>query len=97
MHDVNWRIVILRSLLKKDGNGCYICGLPMLFVSEMDIDHVVPRSKGGEDIYDNLRVVHGECNKAKGDKKSANHLDVIAEKARRKIKEIERKKSAEKK
>ncbi len=31
----------------------------------MEIDHKVPRSKGGKDSYSNLQLLHGHCHDAK--------------------------------
>ena len=46
---------------------CYLCGEPLpADASLVDRDHVSPTSKGGVTVLDNLRVVHRECNRAKG-------------------------------
>jgi RNA-directed DNA polymerase len=29
--------------------------------SEYQVDHVIPRSKGGKDSYDNLQLLHTHC------------------------------------
>lgn len=56
-------------------NVCGICGKivdktlkrPDPFAPE--VDHIIPVSKGGHpSSLDNLQLVHGCCNKAKGDK-----------------------------
>nr|WP_242063491.1 HNH endonuclease signature motif containing protein [Nostoc sp. FACHB-892] len=31
----------------------------------MEIDHKIPRSKGGKHSYDNLQLLHGYCHDAK--------------------------------
>lgn len=31
----------------------------------MEIDHKIPRSKGGKDSCDNLQLLHGHCHNAK--------------------------------
>ena len=31
-----------------------------------EIDHVIPRAKGGSDHVDNLQLLCGACNRAKG-------------------------------
>ena len=33
-----------------------------------EVDHVVPKSKGGTDHLGNLQLLCGHCNKIKGDK-----------------------------
>lgn len=59
---------------------CTICNKKMLFGSyygeetqrnskyAWDIDHIKPKSRGGTDNIDNLRAVHVDCNRLKGDK-----------------------------
>ena len=32
----------------------------------MEVDHIVPRSKGGTDHLENLQLLGGHCNKVKG-------------------------------
>ena len=40
----------------------------------LDIDHVVPRAKGGGDNIENLQLLCGACNSAKGDKSMAEFM-----------------------
>ena len=37
----------------------------------LEIDHIVPRSKGGQDVEDNLQLLCSWCNKVKGDRDMA--------------------------
>lgn len=54
-----------RSMIyKRDNNKCQYCGA----TRRLTIDHVVPRSKGGEDTWENLVVACSTCNTKKGDK-----------------------------
>ena len=42
-------------------------GCRMLFpFRNLTVDHIVPRSKGGSDHFDNLQLLCGACNSAKG-------------------------------
>ncbi|MEB3215348.1 MAG: HNH endonuclease signature motif containing protein [Nostocales cyanobacterium 94392] len=41
------------------------CGLFFNHEDLMEIDHKIPRSKGGKDSYDNLQLLHGHCHDAK--------------------------------
>ena len=51
-------------IYKRDGNKCQYCGS----TRSLTIDHVIPRSKGGDDSWENLVVACASCNVKKGDK-----------------------------
>ena len=54
-----------RNLIyKRDKNKCQYCGS----TKSLTIDHVIPKSKGGEDTWENLVVACSSCNVKKGDK-----------------------------
>lgn len=65
--------VLREAVLNRDGLVCGICGLAVA-PSDVEIDHVVPLSKGGETTMENLRVTHSACNqdKAKGERPVSN-------------------------
>ena len=44
---------------------CAYCGLFFQDGDLMEIDHKIPRSKGGKDSYDNLQLLHGHCHDVK--------------------------------
>lgn len=46
---------------------CGICGLAVSF-AECEIDHIIPKSKGGGNQLANLQPAHRKCNRSKGDK-----------------------------
>ena len=52
-----------RGVLRRDGARCGYCG-----GSANTIDHVLPRSRGGEDSWDNLIACCLRCNNVKGDR-----------------------------
>ena len=52
---------------RRDNNICQICGKTLLD-SEIEIDHIIPFSRGGTSDEDNLRVTCRECNRRKGKK-----------------------------
>lgn len=52
--------------IKMEVAYCYLCGKPILNVRDYNIDHVVPRSRGGIDAPSNWRPVHRKCNEEKG-------------------------------
>jgi 5-methylcytosine-specific restriction endonuclease McrA len=54
-----------RSMIyKRDGHKCQYCGS----TRELTIDHIIPRSRGGEDTWENLVVACMPCNMRKGNK-----------------------------
>lgn len=51
--------------LKEVYSDCYLCGETLY--EPIEIDHVVPLSKGGPHVWGNLRPTHRSCNRAKSD------------------------------
>jgi 5-methylcytosine-specific restriction endonuclease McrA len=51
-----------RGVLRRDEHRCCYCGK-----SANTIDHVLPRSRGGRDTWDNLVACCLRCNNVKGD------------------------------
>ena len=47
------------------GNICGICGKPVEY-TELQIDHIIPLTRGGPHTYENLQVTHNKCNWSKG-------------------------------
>jgi len=56
-----------RNIFERDKNTCQYCGRRMPR-SEITIDHVVPRSRGGVDSWDNLVLACVECNVRKSNR-----------------------------
>lgn len=56
-----------RWLLEKAHGKCEYCGVGLPEVSRMEVDHVVPKSKGGPTDIENLRASCSTCNSAKRD------------------------------
>jgi 5-methylcytosine-specific restriction endonuclease McrA len=54
-----------RNLMLRDAFVCQYCS-ERRSVAELDIDHVVPRSRGGEDSWTNLVTACQPCNRRKG-------------------------------
>ncbi len=64
------RIANLRQrfkVMKRDGFKCVLCGTsPVLNPGcELHIDHIVPWSKGGETVIENLQTLCSNCNQGK--------------------------------
>jgi 5-methylcytosine-specific restriction endonuclease McrA len=56
----------LRNRLYKNGKtNCHICGE---YVEKCDasIEHIIPLSKGGSNLLDNLSISHRKCNELRG-------------------------------
>ena len=55
------------EVLKRDGYKCQLCGKSKEDKGTiLEVDHKVPRSKGGQDTFDNLQTLCFECNRGKG-------------------------------
>jgi HNH endonuclease len=54
-----------RNLMLRDEHQCQYCGRRPS-VRDLNLDHVVPRSRGGKDTWDNLVVSCRQCNLRKG-------------------------------
>jgi hypothetical protein len=52
-------------IYQRDGNRCCNCGISDRFAN-LEIDHIIPISKGGKSTLDNLQTLCHECNVAKG-------------------------------
>ncbi len=58
-------ILTRRNILKRDGHKCAYCGRGDL---PLTIDHVIPKSKGGDESWENLVAACLPCNNRKGDR-----------------------------
>lgn len=59
-----------RNILKRDNHTCQYCGSK----SSLTVDHVHPKSRGGQDTWENLTTACVKCNNKKGNRtpKEAN-------------------------
>lgn len=62
---VPYRGVVLTrfNIFKRDNNECQYCGT----TSDLTLDHLIPRSKGGKSSWKNLVTACKRCNAKKGD------------------------------
>lgn len=67
--------VTLKRVIKRDGGICQLCGKPVDTTSNKNgrvrsyypsIDHIVPMSKGGGHVWNNVQLAHMICNSRKG-------------------------------
>ena len=54
-------------IIERDAATCYMCRRKLAF-EEITLDHVRPRSRGGDDSDSNLKVACEPCNNRKGDR-----------------------------
>ena len=58
----------VKERLYKEQNGlCNACGTKF-DLWNLEIDHIIPKSKGGADYYENYQLLCASCNKIKGDR-----------------------------
>ncbi len=57
-------ILSRKNILRRDGHRCQYCGRGDV---PLTLDHIHPRSKGGEDSWENLVAACVKCNNRKGD------------------------------
>jgi hypothetical protein len=78
----NGRLSLRFRVLERDGFRCVYCGRnPKDDGVKLEVDHIIPKSKGGQDTLDNLVTACSECNQGKKDFVT----DTIVEYARRKL------------
>lgn len=53
-----------QRIIKRDNHSCVYCGNKR----DLTIDHLIPKSKGGKNTWDNLVTCCISCNSKKGDK-----------------------------
>jgi RNA-directed DNA polymerase len=53
------------KLLKKQKGKCPYCGQYLTSSDLLEVDHIIPRSKGGKDEYKNLQLLHAHCHDTK--------------------------------
>src|ERR671939_1036393 len=64
------RALSRKNILLRDRNTCQYCGTA-LGSSELTLDHVIPRSRGGQSTWENLVACCHGCNRRKGSQSPA--------------------------
>lgn len=59
------QVVSRRNIILRDGGRCMYCGVKS---QELTLDHVIPRSRGGGNTWDNLVACCAKDNHRKGDR-----------------------------
>lgn len=52
-------------LLKRQKGKCNVCKLAFRDGDVMEVDHIIPKTLGGKDMYDNLQLLHKHCHHSK--------------------------------
>lgn len=65
------------KLLKRDGDTCSCCGLPM--GDDVTVEHWVALTAGGKNILSNMALMHFHCNSALGNKPLFEKINYIIE------------------
>lgn len=55
------------SIYQKDGYRCRKCGVSQRY-AQLEVDHIIPISKGGKSTYSNLQTLCHRCNVEKGNR-----------------------------
>lgn len=56
------------EVLRRDHGRCVLCGASAAEGRRMEVDHVVPRSRGGANTTDNLQTLCDRCNRGKSNR-----------------------------
>ncbi len=56
------------NVLRRDKFRCQICGATAKDGAELEIDHIIPVSKGGKTVMGNLQTLCKRCNRGKSNK-----------------------------
>lgn len=57
-------ILSRKNILRRDNHKCQYCGS----TTNLTIDHIIPKSKGGDETWENLVTACIKCNNKKGDR-----------------------------
>jgi hypothetical protein len=65
---------VMLKVVRRDGQICQECNKPVQD-SDVEFDHIIPFSKGGRSVVDNLRLIHKGCNR----RKSASLRNILSD------------------
>lgn len=73
VHGAHTEVVDYAWVIEDAAGVCYLCGHEIemtgpSFLASIEFDHVVPLSRGGSHIRENIGVTHRTCNRRKGNR-----------------------------
>ena len=71
---------VKERLYREQEGKCNACARAME-IFDLEIDHVIPKSKNGGDYYENYQLLCGHCNRLKGDRPMAYLMAKIAKRS----------------
>ena len=71
---------VKERLYREQEGRCNACARAME-IFDLEIDHVIPKSKNGGDYYENYQLLCGHCNRLKGDRPMAYLMAKIAKRS----------------
>ena len=63
--DIHRRRITRKAVLARDGWTCQYCGSER---PGLTVDHVIPRSRGGDSVWENIVASCASCNRRKGNR-----------------------------
>jgi 5-methylcytosine-specific restriction endonuclease McrA len=64
---IRLQVVTRKNLYLRDGNVCQYCGNKFRG-EELTLDHIIPKSRGGKQAWENLATCCAPCNRRKDDR-----------------------------
>ena len=71
---------VKEKLYREQDGKCNACARDME-IFDLEIDHIIPKSKNGGDHYENYQLLCGHCNRLKGDRPMAYLMAKIAKRS----------------
>lgn len=62
------RLLSRKGILARDQNTCQYCGKTSTEVGRLEMEHIIPRSRGGANTWENLVAACHSCNNKKADR-----------------------------
>ena len=65
------------DVLVRDGRKCLLCGRMPKDGIRLEVDHILPRSKGGSNSMDNLQTLCAPCNRGKSNRDDTDFREPV--------------------